>query len=103
MTAKITPGPWQIAGEYNREGRLSVIANVDGDLPDGPFTFDFICSAIDEYDVATARAEANMRAIAALPAMVEALSAVRNFDWRNNRTHLLEMVDAALKLAGIEP
>jgi hypothetical protein len=71
----ITPGPWQRKSDYGDDA-LTVIANPDGNGQEDPFTYDFIATAVDEYGEHAEAAQANIRAIIALPELLKALVAV---------------------------
>jgi hypothetical protein len=76
-TDKYTPGPWQIHDDYTPEGRVTVIADVDGEyFPDSPspkMTFQTIAVCEDAYGERLENADANARLIAAAPEMAKAL------------------------------
>lgn len=74
---KPTPGPWQIKDDYTPEGRVTIIANVDGeyftDSPSPRMTCDVIAVCEDEYGERLENAEANARLIARAPDMANTL------------------------------
>lgn len=94
--AKHTPGPW-VLGEkkdtyFRIYGKGATIAKVD------------ICVNKEQISPSTFRekleeGEANARLIAAAPELLEALKMAANFNWKNNRTHLLEIVNVAIAKA----
>ncbi len=72
-----TPGPWQIKDDYTPEGRVTIIANIDGeyftDSPSPRMTYDTVAVCEDEFGERLENAEANARLIASAPRMLEAL------------------------------
>ena len=70
-----TPGPWQSRDDYTTEGFVTIIANIDGEILDGsPFyTYDTVAICEDEYGERLPNVAANVRLIAAAPALLEAL------------------------------
>lgn len=100
MTSQITPGPWFLSDKCP-----TTVVDAEGDL---------VAIVYGKEKAAWPKElEPNRLAIAAVPAMVEALVAVRpqlegltkrgeDRDWRPAEAHLA-LVNNALKLAGIEP
>lgn len=118
MSAGFTPGPWMAKGDYTIADATTIIANPDGDLPDGPFTYDFICTCEDEYGERNEKAQANARLIAAAPELYEALQLLlETEDFGNEREHwesehklgnghawrVLKAMDALAKARGEQP
>lgn len=72
-----TAGPWQIKDDYTPEGRITIIANVDGeyftDSPSPRMTCDVIAVCADEFGETLSNATANARLIASAPDLLEAL------------------------------
>jgi hypothetical protein len=87
-----TPGTWRITLHGN--------GLVDGDyryqVGTSQQTVAYVWMGRENNDP---ELQANARLIAAAPELLEALEMVSNFNWRNNRTHLLEIVDAAIAKA----
>lgn len=84
---KHTPGPWYIEEQHPKFGGYFIHHNAD-ETQDSD---DVVCSDVTN--------EANARLIVAAPELLEALEMVSSFNWKNNRTHLLEIVNAAIAKA----
>ncbi len=73
-----TPGPWQTKDDHTPEGRITIIANIDGeyftDSPSPCMTYDTIGTCVDEYGglLPEEVREANACLIAAAPELLEA-------------------------------
>jgi hypothetical protein len=79
---KFTPGPWQTKHDYDREGRTTIIANVDGDThADGSttYSYDVIATCCDEFGEYLENAEANARLIRGAPRLYAALEGAEEF------------------------
>lgn len=78
LTARHTPGPWQVLNDY--DGRFTIIGNVDGeyftDSPQPHMTYDFVCGLEDEYGETSPNAAANLALLLAAPELLEALKAL---------------------------
>lgn len=90
MTQKHTQGPWHITPPPHAPNQdRFVYAQDDYMVAD--------CSRIPRRTDDEQRANAAL--IATAPDLLEALKMVSNFNWKNNRTHLLEIVNAAIDKA----
>lgn len=67
MSAQPSAGPWQTKHDFDLEGQLTIIANVDGEYHDGVphCTYDVIAVCMDEHGESLPNALANARLIAA--------------------------------------
>ncbi len=78
-----TAGPWQIKDDYTPDGRVTIIANIDGeyftDDPSPHMTYDTIAVCEDEYGERLPNAEANARLIAFIPELLDALREAERF------------------------
>lgn len=101
----ITEGPWQSQHDFDRDGQLTIIGAIDG--PDGghnDFHFTTVC-VVEEGPEATA----NVRAIAALPDVLNALRLIlpmaKGYAAANrvgSNAAYVAAADAALKKAGVQ-
>lgn len=78
----MTPGPWQVVHDFDRDGRTTIIGNVDGEIHQtGPtYSYEFVATTADPNDDITSRHTeiANARLIAAAPDLFAALTKARN-------------------------
>jgi len=75
MADKHTPEPWQQKHDYNLEGAVRIIANVDADIDHTGthYTYDTVAICHDDFDETLPNAESNARRIVAC---VNALSGI---------------------------
>jgi hypothetical protein len=73
MDTKFTPGPWQSQHEFDSEGLMQIIGNVDGP-DDGQYHYTRVCIVDDNTNDGEAAANAHL--IAAAPELYEALQKI---------------------------
>lgn len=94
---KHTPGPWELGDEYGAEiiGNGKIVATTMNTMLATKKQQAFGVLGFDELD----ELKANAHLIAAAPELFEVAKALLGWDFRNNRTHFVDMAKAAIAKA----